>query len=103
MGASKHSLLHPLFQSRGHTALIFASGRGRSDIVLRLLEAGASPAITTVTGDTAVSMGEGRVSEEALESLKEATRGWVASNGGHHDADDFRNSEDAKLAQQEVC
>ena len=94
--------MHPPIQPRGHTALIFASGRGRSEIVVRLLEAGASPAITTVTGDTAVSMGEGRISDEAFESLKEATRGWVASNGGRHDADDFRNSEDAKLAQQEV-
>lgn len=69
--------------------------------MLRLLEAGASPAVTTVTGDTAVSMGEGRISDEALEVLKEATNRWVKSNGGE-EGEDFRNSEDAQLAQQEV-
>ena len=35
---------------RGHTALIFAAGRGRTAIVRSLLALGANPRVMTVTG-----------------------------------------------------
>ena len=41
---------------RGHTALIYACGRGRSQTAETLLAAGANIRVTAVTGDDAISM-----------------------------------------------
>mmetsp|Transcript_126859 Transcript_126859/g.224832 ORF Transcript_126859/g.224832 Transcript_126859/m.224832 type:complete len:678 (+) Transcript_126859:35-2068(+) len=58
---------------RGHTALVYASGRGRSEMVLNLLEAGARARVRVVSGDTALSMGATHgLDEAALKSLREA-------------------------------
>ena len=49
---------------RGHTALIFAAGRYRDEVVKLLLAHGALVKVRVVTGETAMSMGsaeKGRV------------------------------------------
>ena len=57
---------------RGHTALVFASGRGRADSVRALLRAGASARVRTVTGDTALDMARGRVAPDVEALLERA-------------------------------
>ena len=78
---------------RGHTALVFAAGRGRDDTVKALLAGGASARVRTVTGDTAREMGVGRLDPATVALLEHAEQGggWV----------DFRDVEDAKDAQRE--
>eukprot|EP00282_Hemiselmis_andersenii_P008453 CAMPEP_0114122962 /NCGR_PEP_ID=MMETSP0043_2-20121206/7972_1 /TAXON_ID=464988 /ORGANISM="Hemiselmis andersenii, Strain CCMP644" /LENGTH=216 /DNA_ID=CAMNT_0001215707 /DNA_START=58 /DNA_END=704 /DNA_ORIENTATION=- len=89
---------------RGHTALIFASGRGRSDTVIFLLQNGANPLIITVTGDTAESMAVGKVNDEALGALRDARASWGRDHGGEEASHlDFRKSADALKAQEEHC
>lgn len=62
----------------------------------------ANPAVTTVTGDTALSMGDRRVSEEAMDALRGAMGEWASSRGAQV-ALDFREIEDAQVAQDEHC
>ncbi len=57
---------------RGHTALIFAAGRGRDATIVTLLHAGASARVRTVTGDTALDMARGRASPEVVALLEHA-------------------------------
>lgn len=57
---------------RGHTALIFAAGRGRDATITTLLHAGASARIRTVKGDTALEMARGRASPEVVALLEHA-------------------------------
>ncbi|CAH0364464.1 unnamed protein product [Pelagomonas calceolata] len=57
---------------RGHTALIFAAGRGRDATIVTLLHAGASACVRTVTGDTALDMARGRASPEVVALLEHA-------------------------------
>jgi hypothetical protein len=59
---------------RGHTALIYACGRGRTQTVQTLLSAGAKIKVRAVTGDDAISMAEGRVDETVIEELRHAYR-----------------------------
>lgn len=81
--------------SRGHTPLIFACGRGRDELATWLLEMGAETRVKTVTGDTAWSMGKGRLEAETLRALAEREhdepRGWR----------DFQEDETALAAQKE--
>ena len=63
---------------RGHTALIFAAGRGRDATIITLLHAGASARVRTVTGDTALDMARGRASPEVVALLEHAE----AAEGG---------------------
>jgi hypothetical protein len=80
---------------RGHTALIFASGRGRDAAVRYLLANGANPKIMTVTGHSAALMGTGRLSPDtqALLELAEATE--------PSEWQDFRHDDKALDAQAE--
>lgn len=60
--------------TRGHTPLIFACSRGREDSVLFLVEENADLLVRTVSGDSALSMAEGRVGEGVLEKLRDEER-----------------------------
>ncbi|CAD7927730.1 unnamed protein product [Amoebophrya sp. A120] len=57
---------------RGHTPLLFAAGRGRSEHVHLLLDCRASPLVRTVCGDTAAGMAVGRVDAQTLQRLRTA-------------------------------
>ena len=78
---------------RGHTALIYACGRGRSQTVYALLAAGANVKVRAVTGDDALSMGEGRLDESAMGALK------TAYQESSEPLLDFTASPDALVAQ----
>jgi len=80
---------------RGHTALIFAAGRGRDATILTLLHAGASAKVRTVTGDTALDMARGRASPEVVALLEHAE----AAEGGTWRS--FVDDADALAAQAE--
>jgi hypothetical protein len=80
---------------RGHTALIYACGRGREQTVATLLAAGANVKVTAVTGDDAISMAVGRVGAETLEMLQ---RAYEASAGP---VLNYTTSADAQAAQAE--
>ena len=55
---------------RGHTALIFAAGRGRDTAVRFLLAHGAKARVMTVTGHSAAQMGKGRLSPDTQAQLE---------------------------------
>ena len=80
---------------RGHTALIFAAGRGRDATIVTLLHAGASARVRTVTGDTALDMARGRASPEVVALLEHAE----AAEGGTWRS--FVDDPDALAAQAE--
>jgi hypothetical protein len=80
---------------RGHTALIFAAGRGRNTAVSYLLSRGADPRIITVTGHTAAQMGQGRL-DESTQTLLEAAQESCSAEWR-----DFRKDPDALDAQAE--
>ncbi|KAK3254161.1 hypothetical protein CYMTET_36619 [Cymbomonas tetramitiformis] len=98
--------------SRGHTPLIFACGRGRDELATWLLEVGAETRVKTVTeknaillscrlarrwrnGDTACSMGKGRLDTETLRVLAEQEQDEPGSWR------DFQEDETALAAQKE--
>ncbi|KAK3288013.1 hypothetical protein CYMTET_4495 [Cymbomonas tetramitiformis] len=98
--------------SRGHTPLIFACGRGRDELATWLLEVGAETRVKTVTeknaillscrlarrwrnGDTACSMGKGRLDPETLRVLAEQEQDEPGSWR------DFQEDEAALAAQKE--
>jgi len=81
---------------RGHTALLFAAGRGHSDIVRLLLAAGANPRIVSACGEKAATCpGAVHLDAECRKLLLQFeaadTRKWQ----------DFRLDEDANAAQVE--
>jgi hypothetical protein len=80
---------------RGHTPLIYASGRGRAFTVRCLLENGADAACWTVQGVCCVSMGRKKgLPEELLAELE-------ANQACSPNPRDFRGDERAMRAQQE--
>ena len=80
---------------RGHTALIYACGRGRAETVATLLAAGANIKVRAVTGDDAITMAEGRVDDETLQRLQ---RAYTNATGP---LIDFTASPEAQAAQVE--
>eukprot|EP00966_Prymnesium_polylepis_P118909 2748452-Prymnesium_polylepis.1 len=80
---------------RGHTPLIYASGRCRNEVVEFLLDHGADAATWTVNGDCAVSMGRNKGLRPDVFARLEANQRASTSPR------DFRGDERAILAQQE--
>lgn len=80
---------------RGHTALIYACGRGRDQTAQRLIQLGALTRVRTVGGVTAVSIAEGRVSAQTLQLLQQQEQ---TEEGEWRD---FRGDADAIAAQRE--
>ena len=63
---------------RGHTPLIYAAGRGRTEVVRFLLAHGADAACTTVNGDSALSMGRSKgIPDDLLDALDANIRASV--------------------------
>ena len=80
---------------RGHTPLIYAAGRSRSNVVTYLLDHGANAATWTVNGDSAVSMGRNKGLPEDILLRLEANLQTSSQRR------DFRGDERALAAQAE--
>ncbi|EDQ92739.1 uncharacterized protein MONBRDRAFT_30710 [Monosiga brevicollis MX1] len=87
--SSSEDLVHYLLQlgadpnqstKRGHTAVMFAAGKGRWRSLLHLLDEGGSLRLTVVTGDTPLGLARLKLSESEMTELehREAaeTREW---------------------------
>ena len=65
---------------RGHTPLLYAAGRGRSNAVLFLLGLGAKCCVMTVTGDTVSGMATGRLDDKLCAKLVEVETAELVEN-----------------------
>ena len=97
---------------RGHTALIYAAGRGHERTVELLLRHGASARVMTVLGDTALKMATGaddpsgrtrrsRLPQTTLALLEADEAAAGSADGTPRPWRDFRGDADALAAQAE--